>query len=772
MAPAVREGGNEGRPVRPAARVALAAAALAAAGLLWLGAARGDVPRGPVYAQAGLPAGAVWAVDPQDPGPNLPPAGRSLFDFLTTVQEGEARVQRVPFPFQALLAAIEERLGRRPGEPSPLKGVLIPLGRSLQRNSGAPEFFRYPRAVVAVDAEGASGEALARDRLYLGYHEKAEIIEVISYNEAAGRFEFQIVRDYRPGGRARVVYANRAVCTACHQGGGPIFARQLWDETNANPEVARLLAAEERDFYGLAVDQGVDVPYAIDAATDRANRLAVYQLLWREGCGGGESGRAVRCRAAAFTAALQHLLSGGAHDGAAEGFREAFLATARRAWEVRWPQGLAIPDPDILNRDPLAVRGAAPVAVSVPAALAPEEALRLQGLVRRSHVPALFEPLNPRPPLEVWTAEGVEGKGPERLVAGLAELLAAADARRLDGRLFAEGSRPDRPRERHAAPCEVAVQRREAGAERVKLRCTAPEAGGLTLEGRVYLDGSRVTGGTIERLEAAGYALRDLEVVGGKIAGAAGRREADVEVVRKLSGLHARRASGDALERVRLSWRDAEAKGEATAIFLNDFAAVRSAVEELAGRTTAGRLDAFSSRPFRRAAALGALFAELGLEPPSCCLDDSGMPPAVVEELGTAGPDDFPEPAVKALYQYCARCHATPEVSPPNFLYGDPAKVRTNLARCAERIFFRLDVWRLPAGTWPKTPMPPVHALESLGRTPESWPGDPALALLRQHAAGLLRAETGAEPRLEGLEARGYENLRSCLPPETGVLAR
>ena len=42
----------------------------------------------------------------------------------------------------------------------------------------------------------------ARDRLYLGYQENANLIEVISYNEAAARFEFQLVRDYRAGANA------------------------------------------------------------------------------------------------------------------------------------------------------------------------------------------------------------------------------------------------------------------------------------------------------------------------------------------------------------------------------------------------------------------------------------------------------------------------------------------------------------------------------------------------------------------------------------------
>ena len=92
---------------------------------------------------------------------------------------------------------------RDPSALPPVKQVLIPLGRSLQRNAGAPDFFRYPRVVAAVDAEAADSSGMPlKDRLFLGYHEKAAIIEVISYNEAAGRFEFQVVKDWSTGSKA------------------------------------------------------------------------------------------------------------------------------------------------------------------------------------------------------------------------------------------------------------------------------------------------------------------------------------------------------------------------------------------------------------------------------------------------------------------------------------------------------------------------------------------------------------------------------------------
>src|SRR6185369_8882804 len=79
---------------------------------------------------------AHWVVDPGVPGDDLPARGRSLFDFLVNETRGGERVQVVPFPFAALLHQLEARMGRD-SRTKATKAVLIPLGRSLQRNSAA-----------------------------------------------------------------------------------------------------------------------------------------------------------------------------------------------------------------------------------------------------------------------------------------------------------------------------------------------------------------------------------------------------------------------------------------------------------------------------------------------------------------------------------------------------------------------------------------------------------------------------------------------------------
>ena len=503
---------------------------------------------------------AQWAVDPEVPGPDLPPAGRSLFDFVAA--------DGVPFPFEALVRKVERQIGCASGVCT--RAVLIPLGRSLQRMAAAPDFFDHPRAIVAVTGEGA-GPMFARDRLYLGYQERAGLVEVISYNETAGRFEFQVVKDYRAGGRREVRYAARSVCVACHQNQAPIFSRQVWDETNANPEVAERLAARQPQFYGIPVRRGVDLPNAIDDATERANAIGVIQRIWREACD-------ARCRTDALDAVWRYRRS-----GERELDDTRLRASLVEGFRARWPDGLAIPNPDVPNRDPFAHRAAE---------RGPGEA----------HVPAAFEGLAPRAPIEIWEAR--DPTLPRRFVSGLAAMLSTAD---------------DRAAVRGRAPANAPV-------------------------------------------------------------------------------------TGDV---------------------------------------------------FTRAGALAAA----GATRPTCCEDARRLMPPRLD----VDPIQLPPAEAAPFVGHCGACHATPEQSPPNFLFGSADRVNVSLHHCAERIFVRLSMWEAPAASREKVPMPPPRAARD-GRPWIQTSPDPEVLALRGTVARWLHAERGTPPDLARLAA-AYEALRPCLPP-------
>jgi hypothetical protein len=90
--------------------------------------------------------------------------------------------------------------------------------------------------------------------------------------------------------------------------------------------------------------------------------------------------------------------------------------------------------------------------------------------------------------------------------------------------------------------------------------------------------------------------------------------------------------------------------------------------------------------------------------------------------------------SLRPFYRYCGACHDSRDASPPGFLHGDLARVETYLARCAPRIQYRLEMWRLTPAERSKVPMPPPSFAAAWENTP---PADD-LALMRSYVARLL----------------------------------
>ena len=683
---------------------------------------------------AGPPESAVWVIDPAAPGDNLPAAGRSQFDRLFAAEGKGKAGYELPFPFAALLARIDAQLERDPASPlPPAKRVLIPLGRSLQRTAAAPDYFAFPRVVVAADSPPHSFPApFLKDRLYIGYQEKSAVLEVISYNEAAGRFEFQLVKDYRAGAVPQVVYANRTLCFVCHQNGAPIFSRALWDESNANPQVAALLGASGEDFHGIPPQRGVDVPYAVDIAVKRANGFALTQRLWQDGCGAADP-LALRCRAGLFSAALRHALAAGRQGAPDGGFGAVLRAEAAR----RWPGGLAIGSADIPNRNPL--HGLAKW---------PEDAaLR----VAYSNVPARFEALLPRPAQEIWRADASDAI--ERLVGGLAEFVAATDRQRLAAVLASRPAATARQR----ASCRF-----DQTASRWSARCQ-PAAGarGPQLLATLEMKQGRALRGHLERL-----ILPDGGTLNGVALSAAAPAPGE-RFALLAERPSPRGADGNPLARIAFSVTpDDPGAGGVVVEVREEFSAVEQAVAELAAGPDGAAL--FGPRPFPREALFAALFARLGapkLAP--CCQAADRLPPprlevpAVVPGGAALAPVDA---SLHGFYPYCAACHQSAENFPPNFLSGSAAQVAAALRQCAPRLYVRLAMADLPAEQRDKTPMPPESLLPAFATDRAGWRASPARAALLAQVGGWLRAETGQAPQLAQLLAGGYEALRPCLP--------
>lgn len=718
----------------------------------------------------------AWAADPTTAGPALPPVGRSLFDFLVTetadsTSSNRSGTYQVPFPFSALIDRIRARLSNREFMGG-IRMAIIPIGRSLQRVAAAPEFFKYPRTVIAVTGEphtdAHDAGMLLKDRLYVAYVEKTEILEVISYNEAAGRFEFQLVKDYRAGAQPKVFYADRAICISCHQNHAPIFSQPMWGESNANGRVAEMLRAHGTDMR-LPTQANNDFPNDVEQATIQANALVTLQAVWQRGCADErDPSQSRRCRAAAFAAILQYGLSGKrGFDSSDARYRNDFVATLSRVWSLKWPDGLRVARSSLPDRNPFA--GAT---LSYGSGGPGESSFDWKSA---ANVPPYLDPLTPRSPHEIWRV--ADAMDTPRIIYGWVNSFAAEDFRTLDRHLVQRSVDSAVQRAVYGAQCTAVGS---SSAIRLNLNCTADTRAeqSVKLVARIEDSGK----GRIDWINfGPAGTLRDVDLTGSPVQST--NAGYVVHAIPKKTALATRLHDGRRLAGMEIRWsaepvQDGKAQpidAQFEAVVVDDFALVQAAIDRLLEKQPA----LFDNVPLIRARLMPALLAELGApeesapekSPPEesfdskkswCCVDNTGIPTATLD-VPEADAAVLVNEKLQPFFRYCATCHFTGERFPSNFLSGKASQVAENLRRCAPRMLVRLSAWHTPTEQRVKSPMPPETALRALGTTTQQWASSKELEQLRAYVEQLART-TGQPSEDPEAAQEGYEGLPSCLP--------
>ncbi len=227
---------------------------------------------------------------PQVQAQDLPPRGTSFFDSMQSTigitYDGKPLPEEV-HPFESLLKKLNQH--------STFYTSVVPFGRSLQKMAAYPQSLKFPRVLVATSEHSKSMNTHFRGRLFIAYVEAAKKLEVMSFNPMMGRYEFQIVDNFYPGGKAQARYMPRTLCLRCHQGGTPIFAGGEWQETTAfNPELLKLTIAAigSKEYFGIPLT-GDDVsskyelipkPEHFEDMVRFGALLIGYQKAWQDIC--------------------------------------------------------------------------------------------------------------------------------------------------------------------------------------------------------------------------------------------------------------------------------------------------------------------------------------------------------------------------------------------------------------------------------------------------------------------------------------------------------
>lgn len=537
-----------------------------------------------------------WVAHVSSPGPDYPVIGYSLFDRLFLKNTRGNREYVIPFPFDALIANLEKRVDN--SKRSSVPHGLIPIGRSLQREAAAPNYFQHPRSVITVVGEPITvlgqNAPVMNYRLFIAYQEKAKQLEIISYNELAGRFEFQIVENYQSNAIPSVTQASRTLCLSCHQNAGPIFAASPWSESNFNPAVAiRLTRAQPAKFESVAttISDGAE---AIDLATGRANYLAAAQLIWQSGCEGIlAKNNNFRCRAAILQALLQYRLSGNiAFDTDSTEYQLDFVSALRNNWNIQWPGGLMLASARIPDRDPFN--------------------------------PQLSEasqnPLSMRPAHAFWL------KPDEAFLKGIvyriAGFLTEADIRRLDQHLHKIASTVNIESEHYRAICKLDNNMTNLPPVTYRFECinqSSPQSITATIEIEHQNDG-------LVSVSAMSLSLPDSSLIWQPtvanfnliVTGANKRLNAKLSGAQ--GGLSARMQNGNRISEMNLNWLQGNPNSgppqsfNMELIVLSDFRIVQDAISQMVFETMAGRSQSLTSQPVRQQAIISELEKILGME--------------------------------------------------------------------------------------------------------------------------------------------------------------
>lgn len=206
----------------------------------------------------------------------------ALSDFDRIIRPG---LGEIPPTFRAIVDKIAAATG------SEYDPAFIPMGRSLSRRATD---FADPRIVVpfifAGDKSGPDHTEISRPNgIYLGFAKKAGTVEVISYNQQEGRFEFELIEGLGIPGQKPVVYRpERERCLGCHTVGTPIYSRMSWAETaNQNAELLdktrkAIAAAQKKPDNDALKYEGFTLPKVEDADLNRNTSPSEYVELAAE----------------------------------------------------------------------------------------------------------------------------------------------------------------------------------------------------------------------------------------------------------------------------------------------------------------------------------------------------------------------------------------------------------------------------------------------------------------------------------------------------------
>jgi hypothetical protein len=127
----------------------------------------------------------------------------------------------IPYPFEEFLKRIKSIYPNLN-----LTGAIVPKGRSPETSSTD---LSQPRILISLDGRLENGNPIVP--IFLGYAEKLNKLQLISWDEKTKKAQYFEAKDYfNSYAKPLPVKGSENKCQICHQGSGPIFSEDPWNE--------------------------------------------------------------------------------------------------------------------------------------------------------------------------------------------------------------------------------------------------------------------------------------------------------------------------------------------------------------------------------------------------------------------------------------------------------------------------------------------------------------------------------------------------------------
>lgn len=215
--------------------------------------------------------------------------GESVFEKIIKDINGSKNNSRVIYPITSLVEKLDEHIYHNENK------VLGVISKSFNHQNKNIFSNKAPFTIYSTFLEGKI-DYQVKDRVFLIYHDHNNHLEVISYNEEEGRFNFLQVHNYSNSGENKLKKAKLNACMQCHKDLVPLHEKNNIIDSNNLPSIVSEIKNDDKNprrlekigedfiFNGVMLSQQKMNNELMINSIENSQKIIQFNQTWKKIC--------------------------------------------------------------------------------------------------------------------------------------------------------------------------------------------------------------------------------------------------------------------------------------------------------------------------------------------------------------------------------------------------------------------------------------------------------------------------------------------------------